>query len=57
VSALRVSEDFHILKDDDETIVTILAPKLEVEAPAAEVEGAPEKPAEGEEKAEGGEEK
>lgn len=57
VSALKVSEDFHILKDDDETIVTILAPKLEVEAPAAVVEGAPEKAAEGEVKAEGGEEK
>lgn len=57
VSALRVSENFHILKDDDDTIVTILAPKLEIEAPAAVVEGAPEKAAEGEEKAQGGEEK
>jgi large subunit ribosomal protein L25 len=56
VSALKVSEDFQILKDDEETIVTILAPKMEVEAPAAVAEGAEEKAAEGAEKPEGGEE-
>jgi hypothetical protein len=56
VGALKVSEDFHILKDDEETIVTILAPKMEVEAQALVAEGAEEKAAEGEEKAEGGEE-
>jgi large subunit ribosomal protein L25 len=56
VSALKVSEDFQILKDDEETIVTILAPKMEVEAPAAVVEGAEEKAAEEAEKPEGGEE-
>ncbi|MEW6145595.1 MAG: 50S ribosomal protein L25 [Thermodesulfobacteriota bacterium] len=56
VSALKVSEDFQILKDDEETIVTILAPKMEVEAPAPVAEGAEEKAAEGAEKPEGGEE-
>ena len=59
VSALKGSESFEILKDDEETIVTILAPKLEVvEAPVAAEgeEEAPEKAAEGEEKEEGGEE-
>ena len=40
VSVLKVSEEVNILKDDGETIVTVLAPKLEVEAePAAAVEG------------------
>lgn len=56
VSALKVSEDFNILKDDDETIVTILAPKLEVEAAPVAAEVTAEKAAEGEEKKEGGEE-
>lgn len=56
VSALKVSEAFDILKDDEETIVTILAPKMEVEAPAAGAEEVPEKAAEGEVKEEGGEE-
>jgi len=56
VSALKGSEAFDILKDDEETIVTILAPKMEVEAPAAAAEEAPEKAAEGEVKEEGGEE-
>lgn len=56
VSALKGSEDFDILKDDEETIVTILAPKMEVEAPAAAEEEAVEKAAEGEVKEEGGEE-
>ena len=56
VGALKVSEDFNILKDDDETIVTILAPKLEVEAAPAAAEATAEKAAEGEEKKEGGEE-
>ncbi len=56
VSALKVSEDFNILKDDDETIVTILAPKLEVEAAPVVAEVTAEKAAEGEEKKEGGEE-
>lgn len=56
VSALKGSENFNILKDDEETIVTILAPKMEVEAPAAVVEEAAEKAAEGVEKAPAGEE-
>ncbi len=56
VSALKGSESYDILKDDEETIVTILAPKMEVEAPAAGAEEAPEKAAEGAEKTEGGEE-
>lgn len=58
VSALKGSENFNILKDDEETIATILAPKMEVEAPApaAAVEGVAEKAAEGEEKEEGSEE-
>ena len=56
VRALKVSEDFNILKDDDETIVTILAPKLEVEAAPVAAEVTAEKAAEGEEKKEGGEE-
>lgn len=56
VSALKGSESYDILKDDEETIVTILAPKMEVEAPAAAEEGAAEKAAEGEAKEEGGEE-
>lgn len=51
VGVLKVSEEINILKDDGETIVTVLAPKLEVEAaPAAAVEG------EGAEKAEEGKE-
>jgi len=56
VSALKVSDNFDILRDDEETIVTILAPKMEVEAPAEGAEAAPEKAAEGEVKEEGGEE-
>jgi len=56
VSALKGSEDFDILKDDEETIITVLAPKLEVEAPAAAEEEAAEKAAEEEVKEEGGEE-
>ena len=52
VSALKGSEEYEILKDDEETIVTILAPKMEVEAPAAAEEEGEEKAAEGEEKEE-----
>jgi large subunit ribosomal protein L25 len=57
VGALKVSDNIDILKDDEETIVTILAPKMEVEAPVAETEEeAAEKAAEGEEKEESSEE-
>jgi large subunit ribosomal protein L25 len=59
VGVLKGSEAFDILKDDEETIVTILAPKLEVEAaPAVPAEGEAAEGAavEGEGKEEGGEE-
>lgn len=57
VSSLDVSENVNLLKEDDETIVTILAPKLEVEAPVEEAEEeAVEAAAEGEEKEESTEE-
>lgn len=56
VSTIKVTDNVNLLKEDDETIVTILAPKMEVEAPVAAVEGeAAEKAAEGEEKEESNE--
>jgi large subunit ribosomal protein L25 len=57
VSSLNVSENVNLLKEDDETIVTILAPKLEVEVPVEEAEEeAVEAAAGGEEKEESTEE-
>ncbi len=59
VSALEVADGIEILKDPEETIVTILAPKMEVEAAAEEAEeaeGAETEAAEGTEEKESEEE-
>lgn len=52
VSTLKVSDDINILSEDEETIVTVLAPKMEIEIEAeeaAEEEEAAAEAAEGEE--------
>lgn len=53
VSSLEVSEEVDILKDPEETIVTILAPKMEIEVAAAEAEAEAEAEEAAAEEAEG----